>query len=396
MSGSADLGVARASSAERARGERHIVTCEYPPQVGGVADYTAALARELARRGEHVHVWTASAEGSRPADAGIQVHETGRYSGRDLRHADRALGECPGPRRLFVQWVPHGYGYRSMNVAFCRWVHRRASVHGDVVDLMIHEPFLSFDLARPRQSGAAAVHRVMLAMLCAAARHVWTSTESYAPLVRPYGFGRDLGYRWLPIASPIARADDPAAAGRIRAALNGSGTIVGHFGTYNALVAPALRQALRELLRASPKTRALLLGRGATAFAARLAADEPGLDGRLVAPGVLPAELLSLYLQACDVFVQPYPDGVCSRRTTMLALLDHGKAAVTTLGERTEWWWQPSGAVRLAREPRDLPAAVLALLTDPEARRRCEASAAALYRARFGIARAADLLLAVD
>ena len=59
----------RASVAGGPAGERHFVTCEYPPRVGGVADYTAALARELARRGERVHVWTAAA-GSRTTPAG--------------------------------------------------------------------------------------------------------------------------------------------------------------------------------------------------------------------------------------------------------------------------------------------------------------------------------------
>ena len=42
---------------------------------------------------------------------------------------------CEAPRRLFVQWVPHGFGYKSLNMPFCLWVWRRArggdSVHAD-------------------------------------------------------------------------------------------------------------------------------------------------------------------------------------------------------------------------------------------------------------------------
>jgi glycosyltransferase involved in cell wall biosynthesis len=384
----------RASVAGRAAAERHIVTCEYPPQVGGVADYTAALARELARRGERVHVWTAAAAGSRPADAGVEIHEAGSFSARDLRRVDQALARFPGPRRLFIQWVPHGYGYQSMNVGFCRWVYRRASAHGDAVQLMVHEPFLDFDLRCPRRSGAAAVHRVMLAVLCAAAQRVWFSTESFAPLVRRYGFGRNLGYRWLPIASPLPRLDDTAEVARIRAGLNGSEPLLGHFGTYNALIAPMLRQVLPDVLHAVPAARALLLGRGAAEFAAAMVTARPDLESRIAAPGVLPPDVLSLHLQACDAFVQPYRDGVSSRRTTMMALLDHGKAVATTSGERTEAWWQISGAVRLATGLADLAAAACSLLTDPDSRRGCETRARELYDARCAIGRAADALIA--
>jgi glycosyltransferase involved in cell wall biosynthesis len=384
----------RARAAGRATAERHIVTPEYPPQVGGVADYTATLARELARRGERVHVWTAAAAGSRPADAGVEIHEAGTFSPRDLRRVDQALARFSAPRRLFVQWVPHGYGYQSMNVRFCRWVYRRASAHGDAVQLMVHEPFLDFDLRRPRQSGAAAVHRVMLAVLCAAARRVWFSTESFAPLVRPYGFGRSLGYRWLPIASPLPRLDDTDGVARVRAGLNASGPLLGHFGTYNALVAPMLRQVLPDVLHAVPSARALLLGRGAAEFAAAIVTARPDLESRVAARGVLPPDVLSVHLQACDAFVQPYPDGVSGRRTTMMALLDHGKAVATISGKRTEPWWQVSGAVRLADGLADLTAAACSLLTDPDSRRRCETRARELYDARCTIARAADELIA--
>ena len=35
----------------------HIVTSEYPPDVGGVSDYTRQVAEGLARMGDEVHVW---------------------------------------------------------------------------------------------------------------------------------------------------------------------------------------------------------------------------------------------------------------------------------------------------------------------------------------------------
>jgi hypothetical protein len=119
----------------------HIVTSEYPPDVGGVSDYCAVVAAGLAAAGDEVHVWCGS--GSRIPDprspipdprspipdprSRVHVHPVlGTFTPRDLRRADRLLDRFAAPRRLLVQWVPHGFGYRSLNVPFCAWISRRA------------------------------------------------------------------------------------------------------------------------------------------------------------------------------------------------------------------------------------------------------------------------------
>src|SRR5690242_13303667 len=95
----------------------HLVTSEYPPDIGGVSDYTGQLARALADAGDDVHVWCPGA--ARAHVPGVRVHAAlGTLSPADLRRADTELDACPGPRRLLVQWVPHGFGYRSMNLGF--------------------------------------------------------------------------------------------------------------------------------------------------------------------------------------------------------------------------------------------------------------------------------------
>src|SRR5206468_6720533 len=103
----------------------HLITPEYLPKRGGVGDYTRAVARGLSDAGENVHVWCTSESRGEPGDR-FPVHpEFGRFSARDLRRAGAALDRFPGPRRLLVQWVPHGFGYRAMNLGFCFWLWRR-------------------------------------------------------------------------------------------------------------------------------------------------------------------------------------------------------------------------------------------------------------------------------
>jgi hypothetical protein len=67
----------------------HLLTGEYPPQQGGVGDYTAALAAALARRGCEVHVWAPA-----PATAdrrGVTVHELPDRFGPRTRECSRSL-----------------------------------------------------------------------------------------------------------------------------------------------------------------------------------------------------------------------------------------------------------------------------------------------------------------
>jgi hypothetical protein len=41
----------RGSAGETYEREWHIITCEYPPEIGGVADYTFQIAKSLSERG---------------------------------------------------------------------------------------------------------------------------------------------------------------------------------------------------------------------------------------------------------------------------------------------------------------------------------------------------------
>src|SRR4051794_8941437 len=172
----------------------HLITGEYPPLIGGVSDYCQVVAEGLAATGDEVHVWCPPL----PANAGqdrVAVHPNmGRFSRRDLRGVDRLLDRFPAPRRLLVQWVPQGFGYRSMNVGFCLWLWHRARA-GDRVDIMVHEAYVGFG-GTPRQTAVAAIHRVMTSILLRAAHRVWTAIPYWERQWRPYTLGRAVRFRW--------------------------------------------------------------------------------------------------------------------------------------------------------------------------------------------------------
>ncbi len=375
----------------------HLITCEYPPRVGGVADYTRLVARGLAAAGDEVHAWCPAGVGEAAASVeGVKVHgEMGRFRPSDLRRAGRALGRFKGPRRLLVQWVPHGYGWRSMNVCFCLWLCARRVLRGDEVTVVVHEPFLAFGEGTRRQDAVALVHRLMTTLLLAAARRVWVTIPKWEECLRPYALGRGLAFGWLPVpcTTPVVASDADADATRALYAPEGS-KLVGHFGTYGAHVARTLGRVLPRLLAGRDDCAALLMGRGSEAMREELLRAHPRLSGRVRAAGTLAAEDLSRHLAACDLLLQPYPDGVSARRTSVMAGLAHGVAVVTTRGRLTEGVWGEGGAVALAEAGDDegLLEEIRRVLTSSEERARLGAAGLKLYRERFDLVHAVAAL----
>ena len=373
----------------------HVITPEYPPAFGGVSDYTYLLAQALAASGDEVHLWCPDLPGSPPSLPGTQVHEVfGRFSPARLWRAGRELDSAGPVRRLLVQWVPHGFGCRSLNVPFCLWLYCRTRLRGDRVELMVHEPFLPFRRSRWRQNAAAAVHRLMTIILLRAAGAVWVSTPVWEQKLRPYALGRPISFGWLPVPSNIPVVEDPAGIRAIRARYAPATTLIGHFGTFGPLITPMLESILPSLARKVPGAALLLLGAGSEGFRARLLRDFSGLDTHVYALGNLDPAALSLHLSACDIMVQPYPDGVTSRRGSMMAALSHGRAIVTTEGELTEPVWRNSRAAILV-PPKDAEAfvdSVLALAQNAEHRERIGAAAHDLYMTQFDIHRTASAL----
>jgi len=130
-------------------------------------------------------------------------------------------------------------------------------------------------------------------------------------------------------------------------------------------------------------------------LASRLAAAHPSLAGRLHATGGLPPADASRHLQACDVLVQPYPDGVSGRRSSAMAGLGHGVAVATNRGRFTEPCWSELGDDALAPSPAaaGLIATAERLLADPDRRARVAAAGRDLHEKRFAIGRAVEAIL---
>lgn len=357
-----------------------ILTGEYPPQRGGVSDYTRLVALGLAAAGDPVHVFAPEISEPTPPEAGVKIHRLpGRFGPSALAQLGNELNRLPPPVRILVQYVPHAYGFKAMNVPFCLWLLRRRQP----VWSFYHEVAYPFGRNQPLKLNAlAAVTRAMANIVAHASERVYISTPFWRQwLPKPAV--------WMPIPSTVDTSADPAAVQFVRKSLSpGGGEVwVGHFGTYGHHLAPLLRAILAPLLRDNPNLRVLLLGGGGREFASAFERDHPPFAGRLHAPGVLPGGRLAVHLAACDAIVQPYPDGVTARRTSVMASLALGLPIVTTEGYLTEPVWKESGAVAIvpAKREGEFVFSVQSLLADPVRRAQLGLAAAKLYRERFAI-----------
>jgi glycosyltransferase involved in cell wall biosynthesis len=379
----------------------HIVTCEYPPQYGGVSDYTESVAKGLAAEGDEIHVWCPGNSGSEAdlGHAGVTAHrEFGVFSPSDLRRVGERLDRFTKPRNILVQWVPHGYGYRSMNFGFCWWLAGRAR-DGDTVHLMVHEPYLPFSIRSWRQNAAALVHRLMTIVLLRKARQVWMSIPYWEGRLKPYAMGRDIPFEWLPVTSNVVQVNDEVAERNVRSQYAPGGAfLIGHFGTFGSTITSLLEPLLIQLGGERENQSVLLMGLQSKEFREAMVAKHPKLAGMIRATGALSAEQLSSHIAACDLLIQPYPDGVSTRRGSFLAGLSHGKPIVTTTGELTEPFWQDAQAVALAPagDANRFIKLIQELRGDGELRNRLADAGKRLYDNRFDIRHVISRLRSAD
>jgi glycosyltransferase involved in cell wall biosynthesis len=371
----------------------HIVSGEYPPAHGGVADYTRSLARGLALAGEEVHVWAPLAGDGLATDPGVTLHPLPRGFGPlGLPGFVRDFRRQPAPLRVLVQYVPQAFGMRGMNLPFCLWL---AALRDAQVWVMFHEVVVPWHpWVRPHLFALSVATRAMATLLLARADRIFLSIPGWEPMLRPLA-PRWPEAAWLPIPSNLP-TDVPAgaaAAVRTRLPLREGATLIGHFSTYGRLVAPPLKQEIVPVLRTDPRRFLLLMGRGGPEFARELRAER-AIAGQVLATGDLAAPDVAAHLAACDVLVQPYVDGVSTRRTSVMAGLALGVPIATNDGWLTEPVWRESGAVALADSTASLAAAVEGLLADPGGTTTLGARGRNLYRDRFALDRTLHTLRA--
>jgi glycosyltransferase involved in cell wall biosynthesis len=359
----------------------HILSPEYPPKIGGVSNYVGQLAKGLVEQGDSVEVWSPAPASPSFDGSHARVHELPHGFDRASRAAiTAALRDRPDAIAL-VQYVPLALGGADVMAWLLRLPAR--------VWLMFHE------VAYPFERGQPLKHRVMAALThtyaLALARRAECILVSTPGCERALGL---LGFRgkplfWLPIPSnlPSEGVRQPRDAVLGEVGLDPARLVVGHFSAFGARVAEPLARELGFLLDQDEQVQILLSGVGSLEFSARLLENRSPAASRVRALGETTLAAAADCVAAADVSMFPYPDGISSRRTSVMGALALGRAVVTNAGANTEALWRATGCVRLASlAPGELARATRELLEDSAARAELGQRAHQVYASRFSIA----------
>jgi glycosyltransferase involved in cell wall biosynthesis len=335
-------------------------------------------------------VWCPTADPSHHSGL-AQLHRLPDHFGGASRRTLAAAFEAE-PGRVLLQYVPNALGARGANVLFCFWLRKTAGASD--VRVMFHEPYFYFTWRHPLRNALAVVQRLMASVLLRTASVGYISTASWHRFLSPWAQST-IQLVTLPIPATISTSAESTDVARWRTLFTEHGKhagVVGHFGTYGHHVAHQLRAAIPAILNARGNVRLVCLGRGSDAFAE---AFPPSIANRVLGTGALSRHEMAGAVRACDLLVQPYPDGVTTRRTSVMAGLANGVATVTTTGALTEAVWSESRGVALAGadDPAGLAAIVRRLLDDPAERAALAERGARLYDEAFALERTVDVLL---
>jgi glycosyltransferase involved in cell wall biosynthesis len=330
-------------------------------QVDGIRDHTRRLAEAL--------------RGTGAADVRMELGVRPGFTAA-LRPDDDVLLVQYNPfsyaRWGFAPWLP---------VELLRARRRRR------VALMVHEPYVP--MRNLRWSLMGAWQRLQLWLLWLSAGVVLASIEPWTALLARWRPRRPVHH--LPVGSnlPDRRARREEARGRLGIAADE--VVLATLGSRSPawLGGPVLAAATAVAAAGRPAS-ALLLG-----------ADAPDVDGladvlRVRRPGWLSDEDLAAALAAADLFLLPLADGVSTRRTTLMAALQHAVPVIATHGPLTDRTLVEAGdALRLVPVARvDLFAeAARALAEEPAARLRVGRAGRSLYERAFSWERTAMRLV---
>lgn len=308
-----------------------LISPDYPPRLGGVADHGRHLARGWTDSGLPVTVLTSSGIDVVPAEDPFPVQACLPNWNQTELLLDAIRRHATPDRQVIWQYVPHLYGRGGVHTAPAK-VMARLSVEGFRQLLLAHEISADYSLWPHR------------------AWYVWHQRHSWNQILQEVdaiGFSTEVALnRWTgkwtslrdrafltPSPSNIPKAPLPPNSietWRQAGPSTQEGTWLVFFGGPGSGLQPErLLGPWRQLRSENPSLGLAILGRR---LQPALSPDE--------APWFrsgenLPASEISLALQAASLVLLPYIDGVSERRSSFHAALEHGCPILTTVGHNT-------------------------------------------------------------
>lgn len=302
-----------------------MVTGEYPPLRGGVADYTALLVEALRARSHTVRVVTTGESSRTDREDIAAVPRWDRHAARSLAYQLQSMDADV----VHLQYQTAAFGMSPV-VNALPLILRRIGVRVPFVTTFhdLREPYLF-----PKAGKLRNLANHFLIGLSSGCIFTDPSDLVRAHPRRPHA--------WIPMGPTVlpCTTDDRSSARRALG-IGEDETILGYFGFINASKGvDRLLLACERLMRAEVDFRLLFVGDSlgasdstntGTSAEVWALADRLGLTSLLVHTGSLEPKDLTRALRVPDLFVLPFVDGASLRRSSLLTCLAHGVPVVTS------------------------------------------------------------------
>jgi glycosyltransferase involved in cell wall biosynthesis len=237
---------------------------------------------------------------------------------------------------VLLQYNPFSFGNRGIAPRLPPHWRKAAASAGRAV-VVVHEPYVA--ATSPRFAALQALHKAQLHALLEAADAVVAPSADAARRT-----GGEV--RVIPVGSNLPDRRGERRAGREELRVRPGEIVVATFGASDAgRSARAVRDAVRAIAAQVGPVLLLRLGRAPEPL------DDLGDTVRVVISGPLPAQRVASLLATADLFLAPHADGVTTRRTTLMAALQHGLPVAGTDTGRSDDVLVRSPAI--ARAPLD-------------------------------------------
>lgn len=347
-----------------------MITRTLIPGECGIGDFTLALAGALEATAAQVSLIT-----GRSGSADARVHNIGDlWSTSSAERARNTLASL-SPDLVVLHYTPQMYagavrgGADTLERfwADCGRTWRTA--------LTLHEAY--FRIWRyPPSLIRGTLEKARMRRLVECSGCVLTASQPLLEELRTWAGSGDL--RYVPIGSAIPTAPDARGAWRASKGIEADEIVLTLFGG-----GTSLRWSRKHVDTVDAAAR---LG-GHSIRWVFLGGIPPGwfsVGSPVHAPGRVDTVELSSWLQASDIFLMPHYSGICGKRSTLMAAMQHGLPVVGTRGDMTDAFWEQVPGVVITRRARaDFAAAVLKLCADGRLRRRLGDSNRACYSDRF-------------
>jgi glycosyltransferase involved in cell wall biosynthesis len=232
-----------------------------------------------------------------------------------------------------VQYNPFSWGQRGFSPRLLKlFVEVRRRAPRPRLILMLHERFTAW--GEWRQTVMSGWQRAQLLGLTALSDQTLASTE---PWTADSAWWRRGGVELLPVGSNLPDMRRGAAEAREELRAAHDAVVAVTLNTSHPSFSPEhVRRAVNRIVAERP---VVLLNLGAGAH--EIGPVRVGVQ--VVAPGMLAPTALARLLSAGDIYMAPLVDGVSTRRTSLIAALQHGLAVVGTSGESTGSILRPLG-----------------------------------------------------